>query len=154
MRWVISVASVLAFAFVSACGSRTGSEAEPEPGSAAPAMTVSEVGARPVMMGGEASLDACAGLYRIKPGRFVLIRNAPDKNAEIVHILPQGTPLWACDEAEGVPEGWTGVAFDMPDGPQTCEGPASTSSADKVPVPAVCQSGWAQFGDDVEFIAG
>ncbi|QTN20548.1 hypothetical protein HZ989_05685 [Brevundimonas sp. AJA228-03] len=110
------------------------------------------VESRPVMMGGEPGLDACAGLSRIKPGRFVLIRDAPDESAQIVASLPAGTALWVCEE-EGVPEGWTGVAFDTPGGPRTCEGPG-TPSADRVPVPAVCQAGWAQFGDDVENLAG
>ena len=154
MRLVVSVASLLALVAMSACGPRTRPEAESNPAvTAAMPETASEVAARPVMMGGEPGLDACAGLARIKPGRFVLIRSAPDQNAEIVASLPAGTPLWECDQAEGAPEGWTGVAFDTPGGAQTCEGPG-TPSADKVPVPAVCQSGWAQFGDDVEFIAG
>jgi hypothetical protein len=114
------------------------------------------------MMGGESSEDACGSVARIKPGRFVLIRIAPDPNAEIKFSLPEGTMLWLCDhegplpegDNEGVaPEAWTGVAFDMPNGPQTCEG-VGTPSADRVPVPSVCQSGWVQFGDDAEMIAG
>ncbi|WP_269513734.1 hypothetical protein [Brevundimonas subvibrioides] len=150
MRSVFPVASFLAFAALSACGSQTASDAEPA--SAASAVTAAAVAPRPVMMGGEADMDACAGVSRIKPGRVVLIRSAPDQNAGIVASLPEGIALWVCEE-EGAPEGWTGVAFDMPDAPETCEGPG-TPSTDKVPVPAVCQSGWAQFGDDVENVAG
>lgn len=150
MRLFVSAVSCLAFAGLSACGSEAGSETKSAP--AATVQAAADVAPRPVMMGGDASLDACAGLSVIKPGRVVLIRNAPDQNAEIEASLPEGTALWVCEE-EGAPEGWTGVAFDTPDGPQTCEGPSSPS-ADKVPVPAVCQSGWAQFGDDVENIAG
>lgn len=150
MRSAVSMTSLLVAAALSACGSQTGPET-----ASTPAVTpeqASAVAARPVMMGGEPGLDACAGVSQIKPGRFVLIREAPDPDAEIVASLPEGTALWICEE-DGALEGWTGVAFDTPDGPQTCEGPGSPS-AEKVQVPSVCQSGWAQVGDDVDNIAG
>lgn len=150
MRSVVAVVACAALGALSACGPQAepARPSEPTPGAGAAV----GVAPRPVMMGGDAVLDACAGLSQVKPGRSVLIRNAPDPNAEIAYSLPEGATLWVC-ENEGVPDGWTGVAFDKPDGAETCEGLA-TPSADRVPVPSVCQSGWAQFGDDVEDIAG
>gem|GEM_PF-6256120 len=150
MRLVVSLASCVALGALSACGPQAEPARPTDPASGAG--TAVSIPPRPVMMGGDAVLDACAGLSQVKPGRKVLIRNAPDPNAEIVYSLPEGAALWVC-ENEGVPDGWTGVAFDKPDGPKTCDGVA-TPSADRVPAPSVCQSGWAQFGDDVEDIAG
>ena len=160
MRLVVSVLSCVALAALSACGPQTGPAKTSDPASGAG--TAAGMSPRPVMMGGESSEYACGSVARIKPGRFVLIRIAPDPNAEIEFSLPEGTMLWLCDhegplpegDNEGIaPEAWTGVAFDMPDGPKTCEG-VGTPSADRVPVPSVCQSGWVQFGDDAEMIAG
>jgi|688.fasta_scaffold366240_1 hypothetical protein len=150
MRSIVAVASCVALGALAACGPQAEPARPSDPASGAgPAVRVPP---RPVMMGGDAVLDACAGLSQVKPGRSLLIRSAPDPNAEIKHSLPEGVALWICED-EGAPDGWTGVAFDTPDGPKTCDGVA-TPSADRVPVPSVCQSGWAQFGDDVEDIAG
>jgi type IV secretory pathway TrbL component len=106
--------------------------------------------ARAVMMGGDAELDLCGSTARVKTGRTAIVREAPNAGAREIERLPAGTVLHICDP-ELETSDWAGVAYKL-DSAAGCD--LGRPSADEVPVPASCPSGWVQFGEDVEQIAG
>jgi hypothetical protein len=110
---------------------------------------------RPVMMGGDAELDLCSSTAQVKAGRTAVIREAPDAGAREIERLPAGTNLRICDAElmTGAPTDWAGVTYERPGaGGQGCN--LGRPSAERVPVPAGCRSGWVMFGEDVEQIGG
>lgn len=173
MRVLTSFAvSVSIFAALAACGGNkaannsAGNAAAPAASAAAPANTATANtattnatapagtgAARAVMMGGDAELDLCGSTARVKEGRTAIVRDAPEASAREVERLPAGTIMRVCDAElmSGAATDWAGVTYGRP-GVPACE--LGRRSADRVPVPAACASGWVQFGEDVEQIGG
>jgi hypothetical protein len=109
------------------------------------------VAARVVTMGDEANLDACGGYARVKEGRTVVVRSAPETAAAEVDRLNAGAGFFVCDSDKAAP-GWLGIAYEKP-GQSSCAAVASTAPP-RTPVPATCASGWVVLNDEVELVAG
>jgi hypothetical protein len=114
--------------------------------------------ARPVMVGGEAELDACPSLGAIIPLRqggdgFVAVRAAPSVKARMLDKLTPGREVLLCeDSADGK---WVGVIYPEPfggAGPGDC-GVSEASSGPARPYDGVCLSGWV-FKSYIKVIAG
>ncbi|WP_211249683.1 hypothetical protein [Brevundimonas bacteroides] len=110
------------------------------------------VESRPVMIGGDADLDACSGLGQVKAGHTAVVRDAPLDEAQEVARLEPGTSVWICDETD-VPEGWSGVVYAGPGQANVCAAVA-TPSESRIPAPSDCAAGWVKTSQDVELTAG
>jgi hypothetical protein len=103
-----------------------------------------------VMLGGDATLDACSSLGRVSglkdvKGNFLALRSFPGTDGALLQELPNGQDLWLCDQADG----WFGVI--VPDATLDC---GNTSPiTDKAPYSGPCTSGWV-YGKFVELEAG
>ena len=102
----------------------------------------------PVMIGGEADLDACTGLGRIvglnpKGDGFLAVRGGPSTDYPKVDELYNGDLVTICDE-DGR---WFGVVY----GGRDC-GTASPV-ARRMAYRGPCRAGWV-FGRYVDYIAG
>lgn len=115
--------------------------------------------AMPVMIGGEAELDACGTVgrvYRLKRDgdNFLSVRSAPSVAAPARARLRNGHLVWICDERPG----WMGIVYD-PDPAKQRAGsvPLDCGVANPVARRAVyrgpCRSGWVSAAF-VEVIAG
>lgn len=113
---------------------------------------------RPVMVGGEAELDACPSLGAIIPLRkggdgFVAVRGAPSVKARMLDKLTPGREVLLCDES---PDGkWVGVVYPEPfggAGPEDC-GVSQALGGPPRSYDGPCRSGWI-FKTFVQVIAG
>lgn len=110
-----------------------------------------EVAAQPVFMGIDETEDACGGQGRVKEGRTVVVRSAPDAAAAEIDRLEGGTVVFLCDGDDAKPD-WLGVAYESKDRTD-CSAVASTAPP-RTPIPATCASGWVMQSDDLEMVAG
>ncbi|WP_298124250.1 hypothetical protein [Brevundimonas sp.] len=121
-------------------------DAEVSTPAAAPA-----VAARPVLMGVDEPLDACGGYARVKAGRTLIVRSAPDAAAAEIDRMEGGTGFFMCDGDDTKPD-WLGVAYETEERGD-CSA-VSSPAAPRTPVPATCASGWVMMSNDVEMVAG
>jgi hypothetical protein len=104
----------------------------------------------PVMVGGEADLDACGAVGTVsglKPtgGNSLSVRSGPGREQNRIDGLAPGTRVWLCDR-QGA---WLGVVY----GPPGRECGVSTPSAIRRPYEGPCSSGWVHERY-VELLAG
>lgn len=112
----------------------------------------------PVMVGGEAELDACPSVGEIVPLRkggdgFVAVRAAPSVKARILDRLEPGRALLLCaDSADGK---WVGVVYPVSSSVAQSDNCGVSGPKDGPPRPydGVCRSGWV-FKRYVQTIAG
>jgi hypothetical protein len=104
----------------------------------------------PVMIGGEADLDACGAVGTVSglkptPGNTLAVRSGPGREQDRIDSLPQGTRLWLCDR-QGP---WLGVVY----GPPGADCGVSTPRPVRQPYRGPCSSGWVHESY-VELLAG
>jgi hypothetical protein len=93
----------------------------------------------PVMVGGEAELDACGGTglvsgLRPVPGNELVVRHGPGIGFAKVAALTAGTRVWLCDSRDG----WLGVVF----GAVGQECGVSSPQLRRSPYKGPCSAGW------------
>jgi len=99
---------------------------------------------RPVLVGGEADLDACGSVgepmgLRSDGDNFLAVRAAPSSSAPIVFRLKSGQSFYMCD-ASGDAR-WTGIVFDPgPESERDCGVASPQAVRDAYAGP--CFSGW------------
>lgn len=104
---------------------------------------------RPVMVGGEADLDACGGsgvIANLTKKGFASLRSGPSTSAKELARLKNGATINFCDETTG----WVGVVVSR--GPNVDCGtgsPIAKRSAYSGP----CKSGWV-YAKYTELLAG
>ncbi len=89
-----------------------------------------------VMVGGDATLDACAGLATVGPGGAA-VRAGPGDEHPVREVLDAGRGVIVCDHLDR----WTGIVYPtLPDAPLDCG--IATPSAAAAPYAGPCRSGW------------
>ena len=113
----------------------------------------------PVIVGGEAELDACTSIGRVeglnaRRDGYLSVRVSPTVRARAIDRLRNGQQLWVCQQRSG----WYGVVYTGPalsrgkDGlPPDCgvSGPIAKATAYRGP----CKAGWVS-ASYVRMIAG
>ena len=104
----------------------------------------------PVMIGGEADLDACGTVGTVsglKPtrGNTLSVRSGPGREQDRIDGLAPGTRVWLCDRQGS----WLGVVY----GPPGADCGVSTPRAVRRPYRGPCSSGWV-YESYVELLAG
>lgn len=95
----------------------------------------------PVMVGGEAELDACGGTGLVSglqavPGNGLVVRRGPGIGYAKVAVLTAGARVWLCDSRDG----WLGVVFGAAG--QDCW--VSSPQVMHAPYKGPCTAGWVR----------
>ncbi|MCA3698831.1 MAG: hypothetical protein ACK5TJ_01365 [Brevundimonas sp.] len=139
-----------AMAFSAAVLLLTGCNNAPEANAPEDEVDYDGVETQAVMMGGDATLDACGGLARVRDGATLAVRAVPVDTGAEAATLPAGAQFWMCDDQQ---TGWIGIVYGEGGSEPDCPAVASPS-ASRVSVPAECPSGWVKDGDAFEVVAG
>jgi hypothetical protein len=104
----------------------------------------------PVMIGGEADLDACGAVGTVSglkptPGNTLSVRSGPGREQTRIDGLAPGTRVWLCDRRGP----WLGVVY----GPPRADCGVSTPRPVRQPYRGPCSSGWVHESY-VELFAG
>lgn len=102
--------------------------------------------AQPVMIGGEAEIDACASIASVE--RPTTLKAGPMMQEKSLKTLTKGTTVFVCDEKNE----WSGIlVIPNRNKPEQCG--VSTSVAERKPYAGRCASGWIKT-DKLKMIAG
>ena len=117
---------------------------------AGPYRLAAEATSRPVMIGGEAELDACGAIGAVsnlkpEPGNTLSVRSGPGLQFDRIDGLAPGTRVWLCDRQGD----WLGIVY--PAASADCG--VTTQSAARRPYGGPCLSGWV-YDRHVELLAG